>query len=59
MDKERLASYDRAITAEPSFSSEQAPGLKRDLTDYLATLRVSRSPCFTMPPSLHLRGIAT
>jgi len=36
----RLASYDRAITSEPSFSAEQAPGLKRDLTDYLATLRV-------------------
>lgn len=40
MTRRRLASYDRAIRAEPSFSSQQAPGLREDLTEYLATLQV-------------------
>ena len=38
--KERLASYDRAITAEPSFSKQQCEGLDRDLKAYLLTLQV-------------------
>ncbi len=36
---QRLASFDRAITSEPRFSGQQAAGLQRDLTAYLATLR--------------------
>jgi len=37
--KERLLSYDRAIHNEPKFNEGQVPGLKKDLTDYLQTLR--------------------
>lgn len=40
MTKERLASYDRSITHEPDFNTGQKEGLRRDLTTYLATLRV-------------------
>ena len=38
--RERLAGYDRAIREEPSFSAAQAPGLRRDLAEYLTTLKV-------------------
>jgi hypothetical protein len=40
--RERLAGYDRAIRDEPSFSAAQAPGLRRDLAEYLTTLQVRR-----------------
>ncbi len=39
--KERLASFDRPIVSEPKFSEGQCPGLKRDLTAYLQTLKAS------------------
>lgn len=35
-----MASYDRAITSEPSFKADQAEGLLKDLTDYLRVLKV-------------------
>lgn len=41
--RERLASYDRSITHEPEFSSDQCEGLHRDLTAYLSTLRAVHS----------------
>jgi len=44
IDAARLASYDRPIVSEPRFAPEQAPGLARDLTAYLATLRARRGP---------------
>lgn len=44
--KERLAGFDRPIVSEPSFSREQCPGLKRDLTAYLHTLKASFSVPF-------------
>jgi hypothetical protein len=44
IDAARLASYDRPIVSEPRFAAEQAPGLARDLTAYLATLRARRGP---------------
>ena len=40
IDAARLASYDRAIREEPNFNAEQVEGLTRDLTAYLATLKV-------------------
>eukprot|EP00192_Tetraselmis_astigmatica_P006552 CAMPEP_0117678226 /NCGR_PEP_ID=MMETSP0804-20121206/17184_1 /TAXON_ID=1074897 /ORGANISM="Tetraselmis astigmatica, Strain CCMP880" /LENGTH=797 /DNA_ID=CAMNT_0005487599 /DNA_START=119 /DNA_END=2509 /DNA_ORIENTATION=- len=39
IDAARLASFDRSIRSEPSFSQEQAPGLTRDLEHYLHTLK--------------------
>ncbi|BDA43844.1 Alpha-glucan water dikinase, chloroplastic at C-terminar half [Coccomyxa sp. Obi] len=41
--KERLASFDRPIVSEPKFSQAQCPGLKRDLTAYLHTLKAVHS----------------
>jgi hypothetical protein len=38
--KRRLASFDRPIVSEPRFTAEQAPGLIRDLSEYLLTLKV-------------------
>ena len=43
VSKERLASFDRPIVSEPKFGHAQCAGLKRDLTAYLQTLKVS--PC--------------
>ncbi|KAK9830544.1 hypothetical protein WJX72_012386 [[Myrmecia] bisecta] len=43
ISKERLASFDRAIRSEPSFKKEQIPGLTRDLTAYLQTLKAVHS----------------
>ena len=37
--RERLASFDRSITHEPSFVPEQVSGLKEDLKAYLVTLQ--------------------
>ena len=42
--RERLASYDRPICDEPHFSMAQAPGLRRDLAEYLKTLKVPVQP---------------
>ena len=42
--RERLASYDRPIRDEPHFSAAQAPGLRRDLAEYLNTLKVPVQP---------------
>jgi hypothetical protein len=42
--RERLASYDRPIRDEPSFSATQAPGLRRDLAEYLKILKVTIHP---------------
>lgn len=42
--RERLASYDRPIRDEPDFSAAQAPGLRRDLAEYLKTLKVTLDP---------------
>lgn len=39
ISKERLASLDRPIKSEPAFKQEQCPGLKKDLTAYLQTLK--------------------
>jgi hypothetical protein len=39
--RERLASYDRPVRDEPAFSTAQAPGLRRDLAEYLQTLKVT------------------
>ena len=39
ISEERLASFDRPIKSEPKFSKEQCPGLKKDLTAYLQTLK--------------------
>ena len=36
--RQRLASYDRAITADPKFPAASVPGLTRDLERYLVTL---------------------
>lgn len=41
--KERLKSYDRAITSEPRFRHDQKEGLTRDLTHYLKTLKAVHS----------------
>ncbi|CAL8469831.1 g9373 [Coccomyxa elongata] len=41
--KERLAGFDRPIVSEPKFSKEQCPGLTRDLTAYLHTLKAVHS----------------
>eukprot|EP00250_Pteridium_aquilinum_P019663 c24519_g4_i1 orf=33-4475(-) len=41
--KERLKSYDRAITSEPRFRQDQKEGLTRDLTAYLKTLKAVHS----------------
>lgn len=41
--KERLASFERAIREEPRFDPHQAPGLQRDLTEYLRTLKAVHS----------------
>jgi hypothetical protein len=38
IDAARLASFDRAITNEPSFSAKQCPQLRKDLEAYLVTL---------------------
>ena len=38
IDAQRLASFDRSITHEPSFSKQQAPQLVKDLQAYLVTL---------------------
>lgn len=38
IDEQRLASFDRSITHEPSFSKQQAPQLTKDLQAYLVTL---------------------
>ncbi len=43
ISEERLASFDRPIKSEPKFSKEQCPGLKKDLTAYLQTLKASHS----------------
>ncbi|KAK9838302.1 hypothetical protein WJX81_003198 [Elliptochloris bilobata] len=43
IDAARLASYDRAIRSEPRFTVEQAPGLLRDLSAYLVTLKAVHS----------------
>ncbi len=39
IDKQRLASYDRAITQEPDLKPSQKEGLLRDLGAYLLTLK--------------------
>jgi hypothetical protein len=41
--KQRLASFDRSIKSEPNFSAEQCPGLEKDLTAYLITLKAVHS----------------
>lgn len=38
--KLRLASYDRPIVSEPHFSKDQTNQLRKDLVDYLQTLKV-------------------
>lgn len=38
IDQQRLASFDRSITQEPSFSQQQVPQLVKDLQAYLVTL---------------------
>ena len=43
IDAKRLASFDRSIQAEPSFRQDQCQGLKRDLTEYLKTLKAVHS----------------
>ncbi|CAN1825825.1 Alpha-glucan water dikinase 2 [Linum perenne] len=43
LTKEKLASYDRPITSEPSFSNNSKEGLVRDLTMYLKTLKAVHS----------------
>ncbi|KAK3278362.1 alpha-glucan water dikinase [Cymbomonas tetramitiformis] len=39
IDKQRLLSYDRSIHSEPNLRQDQAKGMKRDLTEYLKTLK--------------------
>ncbi|KAL8227483.1 hypothetical protein R6Q57_015067 [Mikania cordata] len=41
--KERLLSYDRAISNEPNFTDDQKEGLLRDLGNYLRTLKAVHS----------------
>lgn len=38
INEQRLASFDRSITHEPSFSKQQIPQLVKDLQAYLVTL---------------------
>ena len=46
ISKARLASFDRAIRSEPNFKPEQCQGLKKDLANYLLTLKVSHFNSF-------------
>lgn len=39
IDKQRLASFDRAITQEPDLKASQKEGLLKDLGAYLLTLK--------------------